>query len=88
MALGKLADLPRIERGLGGEVEDVEVRAVGKWRFFPVMSIRPSSLRAIWRVKRALKLPGGIRSALTGCGKSRSVVLPAQFVALFTFVTH
>ena len=28
------------------------------------------------------------RSALAGCGKSRSVVLPAQFVAFCPFVTH
>ena len=31
--------------------------------------------------------PNGI-PALAGCGKSRSVVLPAQFVAFCTFVTR
>jgi hypothetical protein len=42
------------------------------------------------QVARLLQEQAGLMLpvALAGCGKSRSVVLPAQFVAFCTFVTH
>jgi hypothetical protein len=51
-ARGEFADLPRIERGLGGEVEAVGSRTLGKWAIFRAISTRRSSLRAISRSTR------------------------------------
>jgi len=44
-ASGELADLPRIERRLGGKVEAVEVAHRGEVGDLPAISTRHSSLR-------------------------------------------
>ena len=76
-----------------GEAGQLE-KAVAYWHRAGEVSVSKSAVReAADQVRRGLKLLESVpddryRTRLAGCGKSRSVVLPPQFVAFCPFVTR